>query len=189
MRFARRSIGIKESRKIFFRSRKSRTCTYQVYVAAAQIEQHVNKDPTVSRKIYELGLRKFVNSTGFLLQYINFLVNLGDDVNARALFEKVLSTIPAERAPEIWNAFQKFETLCGNLDTIIKLEKRRSDAYPTSDPNGIFGLVQRYRFIDLWPCSPAELSSFDGGERIVEDEKKDSKPFSFDQQPAKPVPK
>jgi len=124
MRFARRSIGIKESRKIFFRSRKSRSCTYQVYVAAAQIEQHVNKDPTVSRKIYELGLRKFVNSTGFLLQYINFLVNLGDDVNARALFEKVLSTIPAERAPEIWNAFQKFETLCGNLDTIIKLEKK-----------------------------------------------------------------
>jgi len=49
--------------------------------------------------------------------------------------------------------------------------------------------VQRYRFLDLWPCSPSELSSFEGGERIIEEEKKDSKPFAFDQQPAKPVPK
>jgi len=182
MRFCRRSFGIKEGRKVFFRARKSRTCTHQVYVAAAQIEYHVNKEPTVARKIYELGLRKFMNSTGFLLQYINFLVNLGDDVNTRTLFEKILSTIQPERAPEIWNTFQKFEITCGNLDTITRLEKRRSDAYPTSDPNGIFGLVQRYRYFDLWPCSSAELASFEGGERAVEEEKKDTKPFAFDQQ-------
>uniref|UniRef100_A0A6B2KZI8 Suppressor of forked domain-containing protein n=2 Tax=Arcella intermedia TaxID=1963864 RepID=A0A6B2KZI8_9EUKA len=186
MRFTRRAAGIKEFRKVFFRARKSRNCTYQVYVAAAQIEQHVNKDIVVARKIYELGLRKFLSSTGFLLQYINFLVSLGDDVNARALFEKILSTLPAEKAPEIWNSFQKFEILCGNLESIIKLEKRRSDTYPTSDPNGIYGLVQRYRYLDLWPCSPAELASFEGGERPPEEEKKDGKPFAFEQQSGKP---
>jgi hypothetical protein len=28
------------------------------------------------------------------------------------------------------------------------------------DPSGIYGLVQRYQFLDRWPCSTDELDSF-----------------------------
>lgn len=188
MRFARRSLTVTDARKIFFRARKSPSCTWHVYVAAAQIELYLNKEQNIARKIYELGLKKFINHTRFLLEYVNFLMNLGDNVNTRALFEKVLSTIPSSEAPEIWNAFQKFETLFGNLETVTNLEHRRSDAYPDTDPNGIFALVQRYRFMDLWPCTPAELASFQGGERVpkIDEEKKESsgKSFGFDQEPS-----
>jgi len=78
--------------------------------------------------------------------------------------------------------------LFGNLETVTNLEQRRSDAYPETDPNGIFALVQRYRFMDLWPCTPAELASFQGGERVpkVEEEKREpsGKMFGFDQEPS-----
>jgi len=192
MRFARRSLTVTDVRKIFFRARKSTSCTWHVYAAAAQIELYLNKEQNIARKIFELGLKKFINQTRFLLEYVNFLMNLGDNVNTRALFEKVLSTIPPSEAPEIWNAFQKFETLFGNLETVTNLEQRRSDAYPDTDPNGIFALVQRYRFMDLWPCTPSELASFQGGERVpkVEEEKREtsSKNFGFDQEPSVKLP-
>jgi len=192
MRFARRSLTVTDARKVFFRARKSPGCTWHVYVAAAQIELYLNKEQNVARKIFELGLKKFINQTRFLLEYVNFLMNLGDNVNTRALFEKVLSTIPPSEAPEIWNSFQRFETLFGNLETVTNLERRRSDAYPETDPNGIYALVQRYRFMDLWPCTTAELASFQGGERVPkqEEEKKEAaggaagKSFGFDQEPS-----
>jgi len=42
--------------------------------------------------------------------------------------------------------------------------------------------------MDLWPCTPAELASFQGGERVpkVDEEKKETsgKAFGFDQEPS-----
>lgn len=67
---------------------------------------------------------------------------------------------------EVWDLYLDFEHLCGNLGSISKLEKRRSTANNDYDPTGIFSLVSRYRYEDLWPCSAAELQSFGrpGGE-------------------------
>jgi hypothetical protein len=78
----------------------------------------------------------------------------------RVLFEKVLTTLPRDQAGEIWNMFLKFETLTGTLETTTRVQKRRAQAYPDTDPSGIFGVVQQYRFLDLWPCSQADLASF-----------------------------
>jgi len=165
MRFARRSTSVREAREIFYRARKSQSCTYQVYVAAAEMELHANENDEIARHIYELGFKKYKNSMGFLLEYIQFLFRLNDRVNVRSLFEKILAEISPDKAPEIWNSYQKFERLCGNLNSLTDLERRRAELYPDQDPNGIFSLVQRYRFLDLWPCSPEELASFEGGHR------------------------
>lgn len=99
----------------------------------------------------------------------------------RVLFEKVLATIPKERAGEVWNMFLRFESLCGDLKTISRIEARKAEAFPEQgscivtshhslrflpsffliqDPSGVLAKVQRYRFLDLWPCTPGELQSF-----------------------------
>lgn len=46
--------------QVFARARKDQhSCTYQVFVAAARLEYHVNKLPKIARNIYELGETRF----------------------------------------------------------------------------------------------------------------------------------
>mmetsp|Transcript_6010 Transcript_6010/g.25447 ORF Transcript_6010/g.25447 Transcript_6010/m.25447 type:complete len:149 (+) Transcript_6010:2114-2560(+) len=60
MRFCRRAEGVAAARKVFARARKDQhSCTYQVFVAAARLEYHVNKLPKIARNIYELGETRF----------------------------------------------------------------------------------------------------------------------------------
>jgi len=161
MRFARRTEGEDAARTIFFRARKA-NCSYHVYVAAALMEYHINKNFEVARKIFELGVRKFSDQMTFIFQYIDFMMHTNDDNNTRAVFENVLATIPKERALEVWDLYLKFEQMAGNLNTIQQIEKRRAATYPDLDTSGIYGLVQRYQFLDIWPCAPNELDSFVG---------------------------
>lgn len=182
LRFARRVDGVQGARKAFFKSRKSPKCTYHVYVAAAMIEYYMNKDEAVARNVLELCSKKFGNDMAFVMQYIDFLFHRNEENGAqlfplrvlvffvrlnahscsdmRVLFEKVLNTLPRDQASEIWNMFLKFETLTGTLETTTRVLKRRGQTYPDTDPSGIFGVVQQYRFLDLWPCSQEELASF-----------------------------
>lgn len=47
MRFARRTEGVDEARKVFLQARKAPACTFHVYVASANLELCVDKDPKV----------------------------------------------------------------------------------------------------------------------------------------------
>jgi cleavage stimulation factor subunit 3 len=162
MYFARRVYGIQAGRKVFFKARKQPTATYHIYVAAAQLEYYVNKDPHVARNVYELGYHLFERQPHFLKHYVNFLYHQsGEDSHMRVLFEKILANLPANQALELWNQFLQFETVCGNLEPASKLQVRRSLAFPGMDPSGVLASVQRYRFLDLWPCTTSELASFD----------------------------
>jgi cleavage stimulation factor subunit 3 len=95
------------------------------------------------------------------IHFISFIQSFDTHTaDMRVLFEKVLSIMPKEKSVEVWNLFLKFEMLVGNLDAMTKVEKRRSQMYPEMDPSGILAVVQRYRFLDLWPCSTEDLHSF-----------------------------
>jgi cleavage stimulation factor subunit 3 len=172
MRFARRQEGVDAARKVFFRARKSPNCTYHIYLAAAQMEYYINKDANVARKIYEMGFKKFSQETAFVFQYIDFLFHRSDENNLRVLFEKILATMPKEKTGEIWNMYLKFEYVCGNLNTIQKIEQRRAQSMPNFDTSGIFSAVQRYQFYDLWPCGSDEMASFVGGMKVERGGKK-----------------
>ena len=161
MYFARRMHGIQAARKVFFKARKQTTATFHIYVAAAQLEYYVNKDSHVARNIYELGYHQFEKHPLFLRHYVDFLYHQSEDSHMRVLFEKILANLPSSQSLEFWNLFLKFETICGNLEPASKLQARRSAAYPRMDPSGVLAAVQRYRFLDLWPCSTAELASFE----------------------------
>ena len=51
-------------------------------------------------------------------------------LDLRVLFEKILATMPKEKTGEIWNMYLKFEYVCGNLNTIHKIEQRRAQTMP-----------------------------------------------------------
>ena len=77
----------------------------------------------------------------------------------RALFERSLSSLPANRAKPIWNKFLDYENQYGELSSIQRTEQRKSETYPT-DNEGIpllERLANRYGYLDLNVVGEQEL--------------------------------
>ena len=91
----RRTKGIRAAREVFKLGREDKRSSYQLYVAAADMEfvcTKVNnvlilkriqemtslifKDKAVALKIFQLGSKKFPNSNEFMLAYIKFMDHL-----------------------------------------------------------------------------------------------------------------
>jgi len=163
MKFSRRSEGIKSAREVFKKARKDSRIGHQVFTCAALMEYSCSKDKNVACKIFELGLKRYGNNANYILSYIDFLSHLNEENNARVLFERVLTSgsVAAEDSLEIWNKFLEFESNIGDLSSVVKVEKRRAQIlekfYKTSSETS--WLVDRYKFMDLLPCSSQELKS------------------------------
>ncbi|KAJ8869656.1 hypothetical protein PR048_028649 [Dryococelus australis] len=164
MKFARRAEGIKAARTVFKRAREDARSKYHVFVAAALMEYYCSKDKNIAFRIFELGLKKFSDNPDYILCYIDYLSHLNEDNNTRVLFERVLSSgnLEPEKSVEIWNRFLEFESNIGDLASIVKVEKRRSavlQQIKEFEGKETAQLVDRYKFLDLYPCSATELKS------------------------------
>ncbi|XP_014227135.1 protein suppressor of forked [Trichogramma pretiosum] len=164
MKFARRAEGIKSARTVFKRAREDSRCKHHIYVAAALMEYYCTKDKNIAFRIFELGLKKFGDNPDYILCYIDYLSHLNEDNNTRVLFERVLSSgsLEPEKSVDIWNRFLEFESNIGDLASIVKVEKRRSavlDKLKEFEGKETAQLVDRYKFLDLYPCTPIELKS------------------------------
>lgn len=164
MKFARRAEGIKSARTVFKRAREDARSRYHVFVAAALMEYYCSKDKNIAFRIFELGLKKFSHIPEYVLCYIDYLSHLNEDNNTRVLFERVLSSgsLKPESSVDIWNRFLEFESNIGDLVSIVKVEKRRQavlEKIKEFEGKETAQLVDRYKFLDLYPCSIAELKS------------------------------
>jgi cleavage stimulation factor subunit 3 len=164
MRFARRTGGIKSARTVFKQAREDTRSTFHVFVAAALMEYYCSKDKNIAFRIFELGLKKFSDYPEYILCYIDYLSHLNEDNNTRVLFERVLSSgnLKPEKSVDICNRFLEFESNIGDLASIVKVEKRRSavlSQIKEFEGKETAQLVDRYKFLDLYPCTPAELMS------------------------------
>ncbi|KAG0343607.1 mRNA 3'-end-processing protein rna14 [Podila humilis] len=130
MQYVRRVEGTSQWRQIFGRARKSNACPYQVYIAAALMEYHCTKDRSIAGKVFELGYKSFSHETAYVEQYLEFLIQLNDDSNARALFERALISMTPDKARSLWEKFSEYENKYGDLTSITKVEKRRRETYP-----------------------------------------------------------
>ncbi|CAF1591298.1 unnamed protein product [Rotaria sp. Silwood1] len=163
MRFERRTDGIKSARTIFKRAREDIRTNYHIYVAAALMEYYCTKDNNIAFNIFNLGLKKYNQNLDYILSYIDYMTHLNEDHNARVLFERILSpnnTILKQLQPRIWNEFLKFESQVGDLQSIKKVEKRRLKIYlelNELDDRETLLLIDRYKFLNLLPCSIDEL--------------------------------
>ncbi|KAL3317779.1 Cleavage stimulation factor subunit 3 [Cichlidogyrus casuarinus] len=165
MRFCRRSENIADARIVFKLAREDTRISHQVYVAAAMLEYFCSKDLSIAHKIFDLGLKRFPDSAEFVQCYLDFMSYLNEDNNTRVLFERALGTtsqIPREKSHTIWAKFLQFESQVGNLASIQKVEKRRLKAleeFKEFQGHETSLLIDRYRFLDLFPCSQSELTS------------------------------
>ncbi|KAF9538193.1 mRNA 3'-end-processing protein rna14 [Mortierella hygrophila] len=147
MQFIRRTEGTSQWRHVFGRARRSNACPYQVYIAAALLEYHCTKDTTIAGKVFEVGYKSFADETAYVDQYLEFLIQLNDDSNARALFERALINMSPEKARPLWEKFSEYENKYGDLAAINKVEKRRREVYP--DDSVISCFASRYSYNEL----------------------------------------
>ncbi|OON21028.1 suppressor of forked protein [Opisthorchis viverrini] len=164
MRFARRAEGILSARHVFKLARDDSRISYHVYCAAAFMEYYCSKDKEIGHKIFELGMKRFGGNADYILCYVDFMTHLNEDNNIRVLFERALGSnqVASERARVIWARFLQFESQVGDLASILKVEKRRLQALETVKEVSRLEsalLIDRYRFLDLLPCSDSELKS------------------------------
>ncbi|KAJ3023453.1 UNVERIFIED_CONTAM: mRNA 3'-end-processing protein rna14 [Siphonaria sp. JEL0065] len=162
MRSTRRSQSVLAARNLFKRARKSELCLYHVYVAAAQMEYYSSKDVKIACNIFEAGMKAFAEDAsiaGFIVHYIDFLIQMNDDNNARALFERALVLLPPENCRDIWAHFFKNEVENGDLSNILKVEKRMRDAYPgdVDSSVGVKNLGDRWSFLGIQFVAREEL--------------------------------
>ncbi|KAJ3507883.1 hypothetical protein NLJ89_g6057 [Agrocybe chaxingu] len=129
MRFGRRAEGVKSSRSIFGQARRQRWTPWEVYEAAALMEYHCSDDKSVASRIFEKGLDVYGDEIEFVLRYLGFLISINDENNARALFERVITTFPPERARLLWERWARYEYQYGDLEASLKLEKRMAEVY------------------------------------------------------------
>ncbi|KAF9530907.1 hypothetical protein CPB83DRAFT_919848 [Crepidotus variabilis] len=145
MRFARRSEGVKSSRTVFGKARKDRWTPWGVFEAAALMEYHSSDDKTVASRVFEKGMEIYGYEIEFVQRYLGFLISINDENNARALFERVISSFPPEKARPLWERWARYEYQYGDLEAALKLEKRMADVYPTDPP--IKRLAQRHIYL------------------------------------------
>ncbi|CAO3599627.1 unnamed protein product [Absidia cylindrospora] len=151
MRFARRTEGIKSARSLFSKARKSPCRTYHVFIASALMEYHNSKDPVVAGKIFGLGIKSFGDDPAYICEYLDFLIQMNDDNNTRALFERSLATLPTEKATDVWKKFLDYENKYGDLNSTQSVEKRIHEA--NSEIIHLDTFLSRYSYLDLQPVN------------------------------------
>jgi len=91
----------------------------------------------------------------------------------------------------VWDRYLEFETLVGDLNSILKVDKRRRLAVEKDySTRQTLLLVDRYKFCDLLPCAPADLRLLGLSAATASGAKPDHRQAakSSDEQPAFPRP-
>jgi len=105
------------------------------------MEYHSSDDKAIATKVFELGLKAYADKPEYVLQYLNFLIQINDQpstarllaflmVDARALFERTVSKLVPQAAKPLFDRFYMYECEYGDAAAIRKLSKRIADLYP-----------------------------------------------------------
>ncbi|TKR77992.1 hypothetical protein L596_018872 [Steinernema carpocapsae] len=160
MKFVRRTEGIKEARVVFKRARADERTQFQAFVASALMEYYCSKEKEVAKRIFELGLRKYASEPEYAVAYLDFLNFLNEDNNTRVAFERLLKAAETpESVPlEIWDRYVTFESMVGDLGSVLNIERKRREAQKEhfNEAQSLF-LIDRYRFMNLTPFTTDQL--------------------------------
>ncbi|KAG0086450.1 mRNA 3'-end-processing protein rna14, partial [Podila epicladia] len=141
---------------------KNVTQEVQAAMMALQAEQQLLDGNTGSTKkvrdIEEVdGESRRSHEPAYVEQYLEFLIQLNDDSNARALFERALISMSPDKARPLWEKFSEYENKYGDLTAITKVEKRRRETYPQE--SAIDRFAARYGYDDLKVIEELDLGA------------------------------
>ncbi|KAI1792566.1 Suf-domain-containing protein [Ganoderma leucocontextum] len=149
IRFARRAEGLRSARNVFGKARRDRWTPWEVHEAEALMEYHCgNKDIPLASRIFEKAMELYGDEVEFVLRYLNFLISVNDENNARALFERVIGTFSPDKTRPLWERWSKYEYQYGDLSAAQKLEKRMAEVYPNDPPIKRFAERHKYSHVD-----------------------------------------
>ncbi|KAJ4465788.1 hypothetical protein C8J55DRAFT_538496 [Lentinula edodes] len=97
MRFVRRTEGVEASRSLFRKARRDMYASWEIYAAGAIMEYHHSRNQVIATRIFE--------------------------ADAHALFERVISTLPAEESRTIWECWACYQHQYGDLSRRKKSTK------------------------------------------------------------------
>ncbi|KAI9477497.1 mRNA 3'-end-processing protein rna14 [Coemansia sp. RSA 990] len=148
LRYMQRSEGIDAVRQLLKRSRSEPAgyMTHHFYVAAALMEYHVGKRPNVASKLLEHYSKNFSEVPEYIYEYMSYLINSGDDTNARALFERFHSTAAGDTT-DMWSMFADFEYNYGDLGAIDKLDRRFIEKF--NNESVLTRMATRYSYLNV----------------------------------------
>lgn len=170
-KFLRRTEGKEAARSAFAATRKLRMSGklgYEIYLAHAALEQHVNREPDVAQRVLEYGLSQhgsFIKEPAYVIAYVDTLLLQGDDVNLRVLLERVLdpAALPLDKAASVWDRFIALELWRaqggGSLLKAKAVEDRVAEIYPTEAE--FRGLLKMWRRCHLSGIPATCLGSAD----------------------------
>ncbi|KAJ2817668.1 mRNA 3'-end-processing protein rna14 [Coemansia sp. 'formosensis'] len=148
LRYVQRAEGIDAVRQLLRRPRSDPPgyLTYHLFVSAAQMEYHVAKKPGIAAKLFEFYSKTFADQPAYIVEYMSYLIESGDDTNARALFERFQGTSTGDSG-DIWSLFAEFEYNYGDLGAIAKLDKRFIEKF--EHESVLTRLAARYSYLDV----------------------------------------
>ncbi|KAJ1904141.1 mRNA 3'-end-processing protein rna14 [Coemansia sp. IMI 209127] len=148
LRFIQRSEGIDAVRQLLRRPRSEPPgyVTYHLFVSAALMEYHVAKRPGIAAKLFEYYAKTYSDSQEYIVEYMNYLINSGDDTNARALFERFQSTSIGDTS-DMWALFSDFEYNYGDMGAIAKLDKRYIEKF--DHESVLTRMAARYSYLNM----------------------------------------
>ncbi|WFD31213.1 mRNA 3'-end-processing protein rna14 [Malassezia sp. CBS 17886] len=148
MHFVRCAEGIRPTRQVFGRARKTKHCSWPVYEANALLEYHCSKEQGIATKVFELALKTFGNDPHLVVRYLDFLIATNDDANARAVLERTVSGLTPQQARPIWDRWAEYEFCFGDASAVSRLTARLGELYPDESRVEVAAGRLRYRTLD-----------------------------------------
>lgn len=138
MKSVKRMDGIAKARNIFKECRNLPYASHEIYVASAMMENH-NARPDIAIKIFEIGAKRYP-TVDYISEYLEFLILINDDTNARALFENSLKKLEGDKEGQklLYQQFLQYEAEYGELTALLKLESRYRSLYPEESALDMF---------------------------------------------------
>ena len=187
--YVRRTQGKEAARKVFSSTkdlRRKGVLSYQLYLAHARLELHVNHEPEVARRVLDYGLAQhsqFLQEPEYVLATLDLLIQLHDDQNVRGLCDRALAVLEAgasaanageeaasaaaalsaaEKARPIWYKLLEFEMCVANdrdPARVERVQRRIAEAYPRqAEPHPFLRLWRR---VNLFKAPPLPDASDD----------------------------
>lgn len=167
MHFMRRHDGILAARRLFAeRAVKGwEGCPWTVYAAAALMDWNHDRNGKAVRNIFEFGAKKFIGDPGYVQEYVSWLLAQGDDVNARNLAERALTSCEPLALRAMWDVRMGLEAELGNSSEMWRLEARRREtlgqlADHDKELDQYACLVMRHYRFAVWPGTASERLHF-----------------------------
>lgn len=201
MALCKRSQGIKEVRSVFKQRKNFKSMGYEFYVENALIEFY-SDNKKIADKVFDLAMKSFSKNGGFLYAYLDYLILTNAIDSLKVFLEVALTNLLKEVTSDketlqlatknileqrkrqdrlkqnehymrkIMRKYIKYASNYLDLDTVLSLEKRYTQYFPSDDDIALF--ADRYKAAGLDGIAKYDLGESATLDLDDEEEEKDN---------------